>query len=130
MKPSLRSLTPVRTQRGAMVSKSMVGGACIRAAERAGYEREGLLRSHQEISGERCDMLLYAAIRGRAKSAEGSAIGSSQMSGRRSSTGDARPFTAEGITRNAAAILGTSDSVGRSNTCIRGFVHVSTFGFA
>ena len=35
----------------------------IRTAERAGYEREGLLRSHQEIGGERRDMLLYAAIR-------------------------------------------------------------------
>jgi ribosomal-protein-alanine N-acetyltransferase len=38
-------------------------GASVRTAERAGYEREGLLRSHQEISGERCDMFLYAAIR-------------------------------------------------------------------
>ncbi len=37
--------------------------ASIRAAERAGYEREGLLRSHQEIGGRRRDMLLYAAIR-------------------------------------------------------------------
>jgi [ribosomal protein S5]-alanine N-acetyltransferase len=35
----------------------------IRAAERAGYEREGLLRSHQEIGGHRRDMLLYAIIR-------------------------------------------------------------------
>jgi [ribosomal protein S5]-alanine N-acetyltransferase len=35
----------------------------IKAAERAGYEREGLLRSHQEIGGRRRDMLLYAAIR-------------------------------------------------------------------
>lgn len=35
----------------------------IRTAERAGYEREGLLRSHQEIAGKRCDMFLYAAIR-------------------------------------------------------------------
>jgi [ribosomal protein S5]-alanine N-acetyltransferase len=35
----------------------------IRTAERAGYEREGLLRSHQEIGGRRRDMLLYAAIR-------------------------------------------------------------------
>jgi [ribosomal protein S5]-alanine N-acetyltransferase len=34
-----------------------------RTAERAGYEREGLLRSHQEIGGRRRDMLLYAAIR-------------------------------------------------------------------
>jgi ribosomal-protein-alanine N-acetyltransferase len=35
----------------------------IRTAERAGFEREGLLRSHQEIGGRRRDMLLYAAIR-------------------------------------------------------------------
>lgn len=35
----------------------------IRTAERAGYQREGLLRSHQEIGGERRDMLLYAAVR-------------------------------------------------------------------
>jgi ribosomal-protein-alanine N-acetyltransferase len=35
----------------------------IKAAERAGYEREGLLRSHQEIGGRRRDMLLYAIIR-------------------------------------------------------------------
>lgn len=34
------------------------------AAQRAGYQREGLLRSHQEIAGHRRDMLLYAAIRG------------------------------------------------------------------
>ena len=38
--------------------------ASIKTAERAGYEREGLLRSHQEIGGRRRDMLLYAAIRG------------------------------------------------------------------
>jgi [ribosomal protein S5]-alanine N-acetyltransferase len=37
--------------------------ASIKTAERAGYEREGLLRSHQEIGGHRRDMLLYAAIR-------------------------------------------------------------------
>jgi ribosomal-protein-alanine N-acetyltransferase len=35
----------------------------IRTAERAGFEREGLLRSHQEIGGRRRDMLLYTAIR-------------------------------------------------------------------
>lgn len=29
----------------------------------AGYQREGLLRSHQEIGGRRVDMLRYAAIR-------------------------------------------------------------------
>lgn len=35
----------------------------VGAAERAGYQREGLLRSHQEIAGRRRDMLLYAIIR-------------------------------------------------------------------
>jgi ribosomal-protein-alanine N-acetyltransferase len=35
----------------------------IRVAEAAGYRREGLLRSHQEIGGTRRDMLLYAATR-------------------------------------------------------------------
>ena len=34
-----------------------------KTAERAGYEREGLLRSHQEIGGQRRNMLIYAAIR-------------------------------------------------------------------
>ncbi|WP_159622209.1 GNAT family N-acetyltransferase [Ruania rhizosphaerae] len=37
--------------------------ASIRTAERAGYLREGLLRSHQEIDGVRRDMALYAALR-------------------------------------------------------------------
>jgi RimJ/RimL family protein N-acetyltransferase len=37
--------------------------ASIRTAERAGYQREGLLRSYQEIAGRRRDMLLYAAVR-------------------------------------------------------------------
>jgi [ribosomal protein S5]-alanine N-acetyltransferase len=32
-------------------------------ATAAGYRREGLLRSHQEIGGTRRDMLLYAAVR-------------------------------------------------------------------
>ena len=32
-------------------------------AEAAGYQREGLLRSHQEIGGARRDMLLYATTR-------------------------------------------------------------------
>lgn len=36
----------------------------VKTAERAGFEREGLLRSHQEIGGRRRDMLLYATIRG------------------------------------------------------------------
>jgi RimJ/RimL family protein N-acetyltransferase len=35
----------------------------IGVAEAAGYEREGLLRSHQEIGGARRDMLLYATTR-------------------------------------------------------------------
>jgi ribosomal-protein-alanine N-acetyltransferase len=35
----------------------------IHVAEAAGYQREGLLRSHQEIGGTRRDMLLYAATR-------------------------------------------------------------------
>jgi ribosomal-protein-alanine N-acetyltransferase len=35
----------------------------IRVAEASGYEREGLLRSHQEIGGVRRDMLLYATTR-------------------------------------------------------------------
>lgn len=37
--------------------------ASVRTAEVAGFAREGLLRSHQEIGGKRVDMLLYAAIR-------------------------------------------------------------------
>lgn len=37
--------------------------ASIGTAEIAGYQREGLLRSHQEIGGRRVDMLLYAMIR-------------------------------------------------------------------
>jgi [ribosomal protein S5]-alanine N-acetyltransferase len=35
----------------------------IHVAEASGYQREGLLRSHQEIGGTRCDMLLYATSR-------------------------------------------------------------------
>ncbi|WP_104103320.1 GNAT family N-acetyltransferase [Arthrobacter sp. 08Y14] len=35
----------------------------VRSAENAGFSREGLLRSHQEIAGVRRDMLLYAAVR-------------------------------------------------------------------
>jgi hypothetical protein len=35
----------------------------IGTAERAGYQREGLLRSHQEIGGRRRDMLLCASVR-------------------------------------------------------------------
>ena len=32
--------------------------ASLRTAARAGYQREGLLRSHQEIGGRRVDMVL------------------------------------------------------------------------
>jgi ribosomal-protein-alanine N-acetyltransferase len=35
----------------------------IKTAERAGYQREGLMRDHQEIGGQRRGMLLYAIIR-------------------------------------------------------------------
>ena len=35
----------------------------IKTAERAGYQREGLMRGHQEIGGQRRDMLLYATLR-------------------------------------------------------------------
>jgi RimJ/RimL family protein N-acetyltransferase len=35
----------------------------VRVAEAAGYRREGLLRSHQELGGTRRDMLLYAVTR-------------------------------------------------------------------
>jgi RimJ/RimL family protein N-acetyltransferase len=38
--------------------------ACIRTAERAGFQREGLLRSWQEVGGERKDMLMYSLLRG------------------------------------------------------------------
>jgi [ribosomal protein S5]-alanine N-acetyltransferase len=38
-------------------------GSSIRVAEASGYQREGFLRSHQEIGGIRRDMLLYAATR-------------------------------------------------------------------
>ena len=37
--------------------------ASIRTAQRAGYTNNGLLRSHQEIAGQRRDMLRYEAIR-------------------------------------------------------------------
>ena len=37
--------------------------ASVRTAENAGYQREGLMRSHTEIAGRRRDMLLYAAVR-------------------------------------------------------------------
>jgi RimJ/RimL family protein N-acetyltransferase len=35
----------------------------MRAADRSGYQQEGLLRSYQEIGGIRRDMVLYAATR-------------------------------------------------------------------
>jgi RimJ/RimL family protein N-acetyltransferase len=37
--------------------------ASWRAAEHAGFIREGLLRSWQEVAGQRRDMLMYASIR-------------------------------------------------------------------
>ncbi|NCT90272.1 GNAT family N-acetyltransferase [Cellulomonas sp. APG4] len=37
--------------------------ASVRTAERAGYAREGVLLSHQEIGGRRVDMALYATVR-------------------------------------------------------------------
>lgn len=37
--------------------------ASLRTAERAGYLREGLLRSHHEIGGERRDMYVYPVVR-------------------------------------------------------------------
>jgi RimJ/RimL family protein N-acetyltransferase len=37
--------------------------ASVRTAERAGYAREGLLRSYLEIGGRRRDMLVFAAVR-------------------------------------------------------------------
>lgn len=39
--------------------------ASIRTAERAGFTYEGLLRSHQEVGGQRVDMQLYAVVRPR-----------------------------------------------------------------
>ncbi|HUL25938.1 MAG TPA: GNAT family protein [Streptosporangiaceae bacterium] len=36
--------------------------ASIRTAERAGFQREGLLRSWQEVGGERTDMLMYSLL--------------------------------------------------------------------
>jgi ribosomal-protein-alanine N-acetyltransferase len=39
--------------------------ASIRTAERAGYQREGLLRSWQKIGDERRDMLVYSLLRPR-----------------------------------------------------------------
>lgn len=39
--------------------------ASYRSAERAGFDREGLLRSYMEISGRRRDLLIYAAVRNR-----------------------------------------------------------------
>ena len=38
--------------------------AAIRAAERAGFQQEGVLRSWQEVGGERKDMLMYSLLRG------------------------------------------------------------------
>ncbi|WP_254705844.1 GNAT family N-acetyltransferase [Streptomyces vilmorinianum] len=38
--------------------------ASSRTAERAGFAREGLLRSWQEVGGERRDMVMYGRVRG------------------------------------------------------------------
>ena len=38
-------------------------GSSIHVAEASGYQREGLLRSHQEIGATRRDMLLYTTTR-------------------------------------------------------------------
>ena len=38
--------------------------ASIRTAERAGFRQEGLLRSWQEVGGERKDMLMYSLLPG------------------------------------------------------------------
>ncbi len=35
----------------------------VRTAERAGYQREGLLREFQEIAGSRVDLLLFSVLR-------------------------------------------------------------------
>lgn len=37
--------------------------ASIRTAETAGFAREGLLRSHEEIGGRRVDLLMYSVLR-------------------------------------------------------------------
>ena len=37
--------------------------ASIRIAEQAGFRQEGLLRSWQEVGGERKDMLMYSLLR-------------------------------------------------------------------
>lgn len=47
----------------------------LAAAQRAGFELEGLLRSHQEIGGRRVDMLLAAAIRPADQQQDGSRSG-------------------------------------------------------
>lgn len=36
--------------------------ASVRSAERAGFQREGLLRSWQEVAGERKDMFMYSSL--------------------------------------------------------------------
>ncbi|WP_159943526.1 MULTISPECIES: GNAT family N-acetyltransferase [unclassified Nocardiopsis] len=43
----------------------------VRTAEAAGYEREGLLRGHRDIGGDRVDVLLYATVRPVGRRADG-----------------------------------------------------------
>ena len=45
--------------------------ASIRTAERAGFRREGLLRSWQEVGAERKDMLMYSLLPSDLPDAEG-----------------------------------------------------------
>src|SRR5215469_4799114 len=76
----------------------------IGTAERAGYEREGLLRSRQEIGGRRRDMLLYASIRseeqGRPESAPTTGLASADVAGGSSGSG----------IRNDASFVGSTST--------------------
>lgn len=51
-----------------------VNDASLRTAERAGYTREGLLRSWQKIGGERRDMFVYSRLRGEPMTAQGRGV--------------------------------------------------------
>lgn len=48
-----------------------VNDGSLRTAERAGYTREGLLRSWQRIGHERRDMFVYSRLRGESMTAQG-----------------------------------------------------------